>query len=159
MKDKKFSTVETLLALMITIPLDILELVSGSIITFFLNFLINPLVWFVFFMWFWIKGGHYGRMVIRLVIWMASNVFELIPVLSVIPLRTIAASVAIWMINSPKELEGLEDGDLKGVVKSKFKAAIQSRTGGGSEDEEDAEGGEEEQPEGDDEEEEYPLAA
>jgi len=117
MKDKKFSTFETILALMITIPLDLLELVSGGLISLLLAFVINPLVWFLFFMWFWLKGGHYGRMVIRLVIWFLTNIVELFPILSTLPLRTIAAIVAIRMINSPKEDEGTKEeggGNLEG---------------------------------------------
>ena len=127
MRDKKFSLPETIIALMIVVPLDLLELVSGTFFTVIL-FILNIVVWFVFLIWFSLKGGHYGRTMIRATVWIISNFLELFPVLAGLPWRTAALLFAIRSINSPKEDE--DEGDKKeGRIQSKLLRGVEKRVG------------------------------
>lgn len=104
MKDKPFSLVESLFALMVVATLDVIEVVLGTISggTFsFLTFPIEIVVWFSIMLWVLLKGGH--MLTARIIIWALGNIAELAPYIDLLPTRTFVLILVIYLANRAAE--------------------------------------------------------
>lgn len=115
MEDKKISIVETVLAVLIVFPLDLLEVALGlvglSFLTIFADFIVMSVIHF----WLWIKGGRWEPALF-------GNAVEFLPVVDMLPIRTAFLIFSIYKTNypsfSPLSKKG-SGGDSKEEVESK----------------------------------------
>lgn len=110
--DKKISLPEIIIMVIIVGGADLFDVfvdlaaavpVIGQILLF-ANWFVDIFVFVVVQFWFIMKGGiGFGKQATAL----AGNLIEFIPFLDVLPIRTAALLVAIYMINNPKIAEKL----------------------------------------------------
>ena len=93
------SVPEALFVLLICVGLDWMELtLSFTGIALLLSFL-DFSVWILFTLLFALKGGSYNSLVKKIVIWTLANILELVPLLEMLPIRTIVMVWVIWSWN------------------------------------------------------------
>lgn len=102
-EEPKFSLVEIILMLMITVPVDILEVVValtipipvvgqiGLVVMFFTNLIVLAIIQF----WLWMKG-------IRGLWALSAQLLESIPLINALPLRTAGVIATIIIANRPE---------------------------------------------------------
>lgn len=121
-EQKKISLPEIIIMVLIVAGADFFDLFSGLAaaipiigqILVFLNWVVDFIVLAVVQIWLIMKGGiGFKKQAVSL----AGNLAEFIPLLDILPFRTVTLLIAIYMINHPEIIEKATGGVAKAMKK------------------------------------------